>query len=508
MTETARIIISSIVALTWLLLTLWCLRHWLWRSRPAASDGRDLIAYASQGGRSFALAEHLHTLLSDHHNPLLLSLNDVGQEQLLTARRLFFIASTYGEGEAPDNGANFYKHYLNKPTTIQLNGTAFAVLALGDKRYSQFCGFGQQLQQALLNWGGNPLREIQTLEPAQMRDHDKVLRQWLAGLPDINLPPPAYHQDTDPAEELFNHWQLHERFIVNPNSPGAPLFHITAKPIGLMPHWQPGDTLEIQPCNSKQRIEQWLHQTGLNGDDWLTQPHGSQSLFNWLAERHLPMDATNGQHTARQWLKELPCLPLREYSIASIPKEQGIRLLVRQEHKGNGEYGLGSGWLTLHATSKNHLRGRIRNNPNFHPPSISAPLILIGAGSGLAGLRAHIAWRARRTHQGLCWLCYGERSPEHDQIWQDELQHWCNSGVLSKLTLAYSRDNDHPCYVQDAIHQQADTVQQWVDQGAYLYICGRLTGMGEAVEETLLTVLGSEQLQALKDEGRYCRDLY
>ena len=134
-------------------------------------------------------------------------------------------------------------------------------------------------------------------------------------------------------------------------------------------------------------------------------------------------------------------------------------------------------------------------------------MILIGNGTGLAGLRAHLRERAG-TPGSKNWLVFGERSAQHDQFFRDELQAWLISGHLQRLDLAFSRDQSEKIYVQHLLRDAADELRRWIDEGAAIYICGSLEGMGREVQQILAGVLGDHQLQQLIEQGRYKRDLY
>jgi sulfite reductase (NADPH) flavoprotein alpha-component len=150
---------------------------------------------------------------------------------------------------------------------------------------------------------------------------------------------------------------------------------------------------------------------------------------------------------------------------------------------------------------------RIRRNPGFHGPDAATPLILIGSGSGLAGLRAHLQERAASPHSRN-WLLFGERHAAHDALLNDELSAWQHSGHIERLDLTYSRDGNPQRYVQDALHDAASTLHTWLADGAAIYVCGSLDGMGRDVDVCLRQLLGDEQVEQLSQSGRYRRDLY
>jgi len=151
---------------------------------------------------------------------------------------------------------------------------------------------------------------------------------------------------------------------------------------------------------------------------------------------------------------------------------------------------------------------RLRAHRNFRLEDNAArPLVLIGNGTGLAGLRGHLRARAA-AGAGPNWLLFGERNAAHDTLYGDELQAWLASGVLQRLDLAFSRDQAVRVYVQDRLAQAADTLREWVQGGAAIYVCGSLQGMAQGVDDTLRAVLGVEQMEQLVRSGRYRRDVY
>ncbi|RJK99328.1 hypothetical protein [Paracoccus siganidrum] len=198
----------------------------------------------------------------------------------------------------------------------------------------------------------------------------------------------------------------------------------------------------------------------------------------------------------------------REYSLASLPADGQAELIVRRTTDGAGQPGPGSDWLTRQLQTGGLLRMRIRENPGFHSSDDRRPMVLIGAGSGLSGLVAHIRQRASAKAPGPVWLLFGERSRGHDAILDAELQDWLRSGVLRRLDRAFSRDGDGPRYVHELLRLNAATLADWDAQGAGFYICGRREGMGRDAERALADILGDVWFQALALSGRWLRDLY
>jgi len=184
-----------------------------------------------------------------------------------------------------------------------------------------------------------------------------------------------------------------------------------------------------------------------------------------------------------------------------------MELLVRKTVLADGQLGLGSGWLTQHAELGDPVHLRIRSNPQFHPPQASGPMILVGAGTGLAGLRAHLL---HRQHHGVrgAWLLFGERSSRTDRFHGQEMDGWMRDGTLARCDLVFSRDSAQRLYVQHRIEEAAHRVIKWVmEDGATIFVCGGLK-MGAAVHAALQKILGERRLDELAAAGGYRRDVY
>jgi sulfite reductase (NADPH) flavoprotein alpha-component len=173
----------------------------------------------------------------------------------------------------------------------------------------------------------------------------------------------------------------------------------------------------------------------------------------------------------------------------------------------DGRSGLGSGWLCEHASPGATIDLRIRVNANFHSPAPERPLILIGNGTGIAGLRAHLAARAAAGARRN-WLLFGERNRNRDFHCRGDIERWQADGLLERLDLAFSRDDAQRRYVQDALRDAADTLRAWVNDGAAIYVCGSLQGMAPGVDAVLREALGDALVEQLLLDGRYRRDVY
>lgn len=456
--STTRLIAAAGVITLWLLLCLWAWRRAQQHkgrqaqalqalNAPAADDAL-LVAYASQTGYAETLAAQ--TAESLRAGGLTVRVAELGQLDLARLsgyRRMLFVVSTYGEGDPPDSAAAFASQ-MQAPPTRALAGAQTAVLALGDSEYAHFCGFGHQLDDWLHAQGATPLFDLVEVD----NDDPAALRHWqhhlglLAGrsdLPDWQAP-------------VYEPWRLAARTLLNPGSQGGPCYLLTlTPPTGQAAHWQAGDIAEIGP-----RLE-------LGG----------------------------------------PLQTHREYSIASLPQDGAIDLLVRQMRSADGGLGVGSGWLTHVAQVGEQIDLRVRSNRNFHAPDDARPMILVGNGTGLAGLRALIKARRAAGHRRN-WLVFGERNAAHDDFCRDDITAWREDGTLERVDTVYSRDQPQRRYVQHVLREEADSLRQWVSAGAAIYVCGSLQGMAAGVDAALEDILGAEPLQALLHAGRYRRDVY
>ncbi|HEY0064533.1 MAG TPA: sulfite reductase subunit alpha [Telluria sp.] len=412
------------------------------RAEPGEADW--LVVFASQTGTCEYLAgQTVATLRTGGLRARAVSMDDIGEAELRGVARILFIASTYGEGDPPDSGARFAR--MLGALDASLSELHYAVLAMGDSSYINFCGFGRYLDAALQARGAQPLFERVEAD----RSAPAAIEAWqhhlshLAGTSDApDWGAPAYCD-----------WRIAERVLLNAGSAGAPVYRVALLPaVGTLPDWQAGDLVQVSA----------------------------------------PPD---------------PDYP-REYSIASLPPDGRIELLVRLHLRDDGSNGVASGWLCLQAGEQDAIRMRVRQHSRFHEgPNAARPMILIGNGTGIAGLRAHLKSRiAQGRHDN--WLVFGERSAAHDHFCGAEIESWQRSGALAALSLAFSRDGGAIRYVQHALAAQSDQLRAWIAQGAAVYVCGSLQGMAAGVHDALVAALGQEQLDRLDAEGRYRRDVY
>lgn len=480
----------------------------LWRSRQrtahdenAANAARSfvLIAYASQTGFAQQLAER--TVEGMRSSGLLVKLRAIEQVDpalLAQAERALFVASTTGEGDPPDPALAFVRGVMSQSLTLER--LHYAVLALGDREYTHFCGFGHQLDNWLRQHGAQPLFDLVEVDNAD----ESALRHWQHHIGQIS----GMTDQPDWTTPRYESWRLAERTLLNPDSVGGGVFHLSiAAPSSATPHWVAGDIAEIGPRQSPQAVRALLSVAGLDPASPIVIDGESHALGDVISRSHLPAHDRLSGMDAQTLADTLKPLPHREYSIASLPADGTLQLVVRRMLRPDGSPGIGSGWLCDHAVPGGEIALRLRSNPNFHAPAPDRPMILIGNGTGIAGLRAHLKARIA-VGAARNWLLFGERNAERDFFFSDELLDWQAQGFIERLDLVFSRDQERRMYVQHKLLEAADALREWVDEGAAIYVCGSLAGMAPAVDAVLRAVLGNAEVEGMLANGRYRRDVY
>lgn len=472
-------------------------------ARSGLTQGADsrngwLVGFASQSGFAEQLAWQTAGQLQAAGLPVRVQpLANLSEDDLRQAQRALFVVSTFGDGEAPDSARGFERKVLGQPWSLE--GLDYALLALGDRQYAHFCGFAQRLHAWLGERGAHarfaPI-EVDSADPLALQRWQQQLAELSGSSATATWQAPQYAP-----------WSLTRRELLNPGSQGQPVFLL-----GLTPpspeRWEAGDLIEILPRLAPATVERFLAGLGLDAGSEVLVDGLREPLGVALANRQLPVSREHlvGLH-AQALVDALIPIDAREYSIASIASDGVLELIVRQERHPDGSLGLGSGWLTEHMAVGDSVSLRLRRNSGFHLPGAPAPMILIGNGTGLAGLRSLLKARIASGEQRN-WLLFGERNQAHDFLCRDELQGWLDSGDLARLDVAFSRDQAEKIYVQDLLLQRGDELKRWLDDGAAIYICGSLQGMAGGVDAALNGLFGEAAVEELIELGRYRRDVY
>lgn len=328
-----------------------------------------------------------------------------------------------------------------------LPGHSAQVLALGDSEYAAFCAFGLRVQQWLQQQGAKA-------DVLCMDNGDEAsLVAWQGQTAELLQTLTGQAGEGWRQPEAAQPWVLRRRQLLNPGSQGGPVYLLDWQPqSGALPRWESGDLVSLAVPADPQRS--------------------------------------------------------RDYSIASVPEDGQLQLLVRQSTRADGTPGLASGWLCEGMAVGDVLPMQLRAHSGFRlGDNAERPLLLIGNGTGLAGLCSHIRARIAKGRSDQ-WLLFGERKPGEDALLDAQLQQWLAAGQLERLDRAWSRDATDPCYVQQLLERQAQRLRDWVACGAAIYVCGSQQGMAQGVDTVLRQVLGAAEVDALALAGRYRRDVY
>ncbi|HEY1877089.1 MAG TPA: sulfite reductase flavoprotein subunit alpha [Rhizomicrobium sp.] len=475
----------------------------LFRSQPKGG-GKILVAFASQTGAAERIAWlSANALASSGSFVRVEALGGLAAPDLADAGTLLVVASTYGAGEAPDSARVFARKQMALPP--QLKGLRYAVLALGDRKYdATFCGFGRSVDRWLAAGRAKRLFDVICVNGD---DDDAAMTRWCEQLARLGADTSVEQLMPGPAQD----WILAERRLLNPGSPGGEAWHIALTPKNPAHlSWTAGDIAEVWPRNSETEVDAFLAAHALDGNLSFKWRGHWTFLRDIIAHSRLPKPH-EVEGISLQWLVErLEGYGAREYSIASLADSGRMELLVRKAVKDDGNLGLGSGWLTRTCNLGGVVKLRLRPNPNFQPPPAKengdSPQILIGAGTGLAGLRAHLLHRRQKKLSGA-WLLFGERASASDLYYGDEIAAWAADGTLLRTDLVFSRETGAKKYVQQLVAEAGDEIAAFIARGASILVCGGLE-MAAGVQDALIGILGEEKLEEMTQSGLYRRDIY
>lgn len=506
----------------------------------AAVTVKPTIIYGTETGNSKKLASQLQTLLKK--NKIQSKVIDAFQypiEKLDKEDYLIVIMSTQGEGDPPQNAVKFFDNISN--SSVGLSKTRFAVLGLGDSSYPLFCKAGEDIDQQLLRLGG------QQAIPFQKADVDfaPVAENWFAQILESLQKTKTENTvsaktNVVPEVQKKNYTGIvRHKVILNDRGSNKETHHIeieTDEPVA----YEPGDAIGFYPENNKDEIQEIAgllredsRSTELRTKNIRGLSRKSLEAFSKLFE----VDITEEKADLLDILKKYPVkkeiafdavlavlhpIAPRLYSIASAVEahDDAIHITVNRNVfsvDGVLKSGLCSQFLSDYPKDS-AITFYIHKNKNFRLPDPDKDVIMIGPGTGIAPFRSFLAHRDATGAEGKNWLFFGEQHFVSDFYYQTEIQEWLATGVLTQLDTAFSRDQKHKIYVQDRLKQKANEVYQWLENGAYLYICGQKNPMSADVENALLEIIATEKntsianartiLDNLETEGRYLKDVY
>lgn len=514
------------------------------------------IAYGTETGNSKKLAADFATQAKKAGITVkLVSLEQYRLTDLPKEEYFFTIISTQGEGEPPTTAKKFYDHIHQNG--FKLNQLKFGVLALGDTSYPLFCKAGEDVDTQLQRLGG---QRIVSLVKCDV-DYETEAGTWFSQvIQHLNTPAtsngaavtaaPAVVKK--PAGKKIYTGNILTNINLNDKGSQKETYHIEISTEEEL-DYQPGDSIGIIPENPLQVVEAIIHLTGIDRERKLAFRNEQYSVFDllhkklnivYLPERNVKQYAAivkqDIPETKIGLLDLLKIYPVKDaqqfeevigilesitprlYSISSSPTAHSGEVHVtvaRDTFCVNDEwkFGLCSDFLRRLPVDST-VEFYIQKNNQFRLPAPDKDVIMIGPGTGVAPFRSFLAERDATGASGRNWLFFGEQYFVTDFLYQTELQNWAQTGVLSKVSLAFSRDQHYKIYVQHRIIEQGREVWEWLNSGAYVYVCGAKDPMYRDVEYTILQVIerfggyNSHEalhfLDQLKEEGRFHKDVY
>lgn len=533
------------------------------------------LLWASQTGNSEALAESFAEKIKQAGCQVnIQEMNSFSIAELNKTQNLLCISSTFGDGDAPDNGQNFWNDLTCKED-IKLDHLNYSVLALGDQNYDQFCGHGKKLDQKLAELGASRIFDRIDCDT----DFQDKAEQWLnrilvklAETTKIKAEPsplkPNKPNLATPSKTNPFHSQLVQNLKLNHehSNKDIRLFVFDIEDSGIS--YEAGDALGVWPQNCPDLVNELLNVTKLSGDCLVSMVDLKEmSLRQALTERFeiakpqnnaLKLIANKGGYQKLQdlldnpdksalktwlWGKQLVDIlaefpiPLavnelisilakmqpRLYSIASSPKAHPTQIhltvsAVRYDYQNLSRKGVSSTFLADRAEQCS-IPIFVQKSASFRPPVDSeTPLIMVGPGTGIAPFRGFLQERHARGDVGKNWLFFGEQKSSTDFYFQDELAELQKNGTLTRLDLAFSRDQEQKIYVQDRMREHGAELWQWLEQGAYFCICGDASRMAKDVDTVLKEIIvlhgakssdeANDYVTNMSRDKRYLRDIY
>ena len=513
---------------------------------PRPETGRALkILYGSQTGNGEAVATTLTGrvqaagFVADCQ-----SLADFRPAQLKRESLVVFVVSTHGEGDPPDD-AELFHEYLLSSRAPQLNNLRYAVLALGDSSYVNFCQTGRELDNRLAELGGKRLVPIVECDV----DFEDEAESWSSGiiadLPEwLDSAPGTLRLRAVDTKKIYTKTNpyaapvlVNQQITGGGSSKDVRHIELSIEHSGLV--YEPGDALAVLALNPPALVQQFIKYLGARATDEVVfgeervtledalsrhveitacNPRFVRAWFELTGARELGELLADGQqsvlaeflqeHQVIDVLRRFPApvtadrlVPMlrrlgpRSYSIASSPRANPGEVhltvaAVRYEAFGSTHWGAASTHLVDRIREGDTLAVFVEPNSRFRLPDDDATdIIMVGPGTGVAPFRAFVEERAERQASGRNWLFFGDRNFSSDFLYQLEWHRHLKQGSLDRLDVAFSRDQEHKVYVQDRIRQRAAEIYEWIEGGAVIYVCGDAKRMAQDVNDAFTDVI-------------------
>lgn len=536
------------------------------------------VLYGSQTGNSEGLAKKTAQHLEEKGFQVTLSsMSDFKPNNLKKINNLLVIVSTHGEGDPPDNALSFHE-YVHGRRAPKLDHLSFSVLSLGDSSYEFFCQTGKEFDERFEELGGTRLFDRVDCD----LDYDEPFSEWLQGVASslsegeaVSLPQESAGANNQAVSEYSRtnpfYAEVLENINLNGRGSNKETRHLELSLEGSGLVYEPGDSLGIYPTNDPALVDELIQTCGWNAEESVTvhkngdtlplkealtshfeitvltkpllqkiaaltkseslhallEEGNEEKLKEYIAGRDL-VDAARDfgpfEGTAAEFTSILRKIPARLYSIASSLKanDEEVHLTigaVRYDAHGRERQGVCSILCAERLQPGDTLPVYIQHNQNFKlPQDPDTPIIMVGPGTGIAPFRSFMQEREEMGANGNSWLFFGDQHFVTDFLYQTEWQKWLKDGVLTKMDVAFSRDTEEKVYVQHQMKKQSKELFEWLEQGAYVYICGDEKHMAHDVHNTLLSIIQEEgamskekaesYLANLQQQKRYQRDVY
>lgn len=509
------------------------------------------IVYATESGNSERLASDMAKVARKKGlKPSIVDMADLDVAKLASMRRLVVIAATWGEGDPPARAVRVYDELMSEGAP-RLDGVEFGVLSLGDTAYAEFCAIGKALDARLEALGGKRVAERVDCD----LDFAESAGSWIEKALKVLAPPDeagrgrviaadfgakaATTADFSPVEA-----EITELIDLNSSQSEKETIHLELAFDAAAPSYKPGDSLELYAKNDAAYVEELLNTAGLASDNVLRAELTKDRDVTTLSLKTLESYASTTRHpevrallesgdaptwsAGRQLIDLLQAFPValsaeqlrkmtrplapRAYSIASSRREVGeaAHLLisaVRYQSFGRARNGVASGYVADHLKIGQRLRVKLRPNRHFALPAPDRDIIMVGPGTGIAPFRAFVQERRAMETRGRSWLFFGDRHFTHDYLYQLEWQDALKDGSLTRLDGAFSRDAPEKLYVQHRMWEKRRDLVEWLDAGAYFYVCGDAKAMAKDVRAMLVRAYADVKALGTEAAARAVSDL-
>ncbi|AMK78735.1 MULTISPECIES: sulfite reductase subunit alpha [Methylomonas] len=539
------------------------------------ADARTLhILYGTQTGNSESLANDAANAAKKHGlQPVVKSMDEVEIGQLPQMQYLLIITSTYGEGAMPDNAEMLWEA-ANSDAAPRLENVNYSVLALGDTSYDLFCQAGIDWDNKLAALGAKRLFDRVDCDVDFETPAEKWLSEVIPLMAEGASTVAVVDTETQPAKSAYNRKnpfpaKMRVNRIVTALDSSKETRHYEISIDGSGLSYEAGDALCVIPTNCPDLVAQIIKAIGctgaedepVNGElmklsdalrthfeiklpgkeliEEIASRSGDQELnalllsgdkekladYLWGRDiLDLLLQFPGVEFSAAEFLRLLKPLQHRAYSISSSGKKHpdSVHLTVasvRYDAHGRQHKGVCSTYLADLVNDETDVRIFFTPNSHFRVPADdNLPMIMVGPGTGIAPFRAFLQEREFRKAPGKNWLFFGDRNASTDFIYREEIEAMQANGLLTKLDLAFSRDQAEKIYVQDRMKEHGAELYAWLEQGGYFFVCGDAYRMAKDVDQALHDVIREhgkktlveavDYVNQLKKDKRYVRDVY